>query len=133
MGRKTFWAVTVCLAAAVVAMWAVVDLSAITLAGAIVDHETRVGQFCYLDIGIRIGEWSRLEDNCYFAAGAAVGGSVTVGRDTFLGMDATVVNAIVIGSNVFVNASTLVGHDIPDDSRVVEAGKSRVVPIDTFK
>ena len=110
-----------------------VDLSVITLAGAIVDHETRVGRFCYLDIGIRIGEWSRLEDNCYFAAGAAVGGSVTVGRDTFLGMDATVVNDIAIGSHVFVNASTLVSQDIPHDSRVIEARKFRVVPIDAFK
>lgn len=110
-----------------------VDDSAVVLAGAMVDIETRIGPFCYLDIGARVGEWSQLAANCHLSAGAAVGGSVKVGTDTFLGMDVTIVNDITVGSHVFINACTLVHQDIPDNSRILEARRSRIVPIDTFE
>jgi sugar O-acyltransferase (sialic acid O-acetyltransferase NeuD family) len=109
------------------------DGSAIILAGAIVDIETRIGPFCYLDIGTRVGEWSQIAANCHLSAGAAIGGSVKVGADCFIGMDASVVNDITIGSHVFINACTLVHQSIPDNSRILEARKSRIVPIDTFE
>jgi sugar O-acyltransferase (sialic acid O-acetyltransferase NeuD family) len=110
-----------------------VDPTAIVLAGAVIDIETHIGPFCYLDAAARVGEWSRLAANCHLSAGAAVGGSVKIGADTFLGMDATIVNDITIGSHVFINASALVHQDIPDGSRLLEARKSRIVPIDTFE
>lgn len=112
---------------------ALVDESTVVLAGAMVDIETRIGPFCYLDLGARVGEWSQLAANCHLSAGAAVGGSVKVGMDTFLGMDVTIVNDITIGSHVFINACTLVHQNIPDNSRMLEARKSRIVPIDTFE
>jgi len=110
-----------------------IDDTAVVLAGAMVDIETRVGPFCYLDLGARVGEWSQLAANCHLSAGAGVGGSVKVGADTFLGMDVTIINDITIGSHVFINACTLVHQDVPDNSRLVEARKSRIVPIDTFE
>ena len=75
----------------------------------------------------------KLAANCHLSAGAAIGGSVTVGADTFLGMDATIVNDITVGSHVFINACALVHQDVPDNSRMLEARKSRIVPIDTFE
>lgn len=110
-----------------------IDPSAVVLAGAMIDIETRIGPFCYFDIGARLGEWARLAANCHLSAGAAVGGSVTVGADCFIGMDATIVNDITIGSHVFINACTLVHQNVPDNSRILEARKSRIVPIDTFE
>ncbi len=110
-----------------------VDESAIVLAGVVIDIETVIGPFCYLDAAARVGEWSKLAANCHLSAGAAVGGSVTVGADTFLGMDATIVNDVTVGSHVFINACALVHQDVPDNSRMLEARKSRIVPIDTFE
>lgn len=110
-----------------------VEASAVILAGVVIDIETHIGAFCYLDAAARVGEWSRLAANCHLSAGAAVGGSVRVGSDCFFGMDATVVNDVNIGSNAFINACTLVHQDVPDNSRMLEARKSRIVPIDTFE
>lgn len=110
-----------------------VDESVIALAGVVIDIETVIGPFCYLDAAARVGEWSKLAANCHLSAGAAVGGSVSVGADTFIGMDATIVNDITVGSHVFINACALVHQDLPDKSRMLEARKSRIVPIDTFE
>ena len=110
---------------AVVEADAVIGQGSIILGGSVIDQGVVLGDICYVDIGVTIGEDSVLGSNNFLSSASALGGSVVLGDDNFIGMNSTIVNDIEIGSNVFINAQTLVRSNIEDNSQVIEIHKVR--------
>lgn len=97
----------------------------VVLGGSVIDQGVVLGQICYIDIGVTIGEDSTFGVNNYLSASTVIGGSVSLGHSNFIGMNSTLVNDIKIGNSVFVNAQTLVHKNVDDNSRVIEMHKVR--------
>jgi UDP-3-O-[3-hydroxymyristoyl] glucosamine N-acyltransferase len=102
----------------------------IVLAGVLIDQAVHVGDCCYLDQGVKLGEECVLGANNYLAAGATLGGGVRLGRDNFLGLDVTVTDGVVLGDGNFVNAKTLVYKDLGDRQRLVEFHEQARLPLE---
>jgi sugar O-acyltransferase (sialic acid O-acetyltransferase NeuD family) len=66
--------------------------------GAIVEHDSRIGDFVHVSIN------------------SSIAGNATIGKGTLIGMGACVLNGISVGENVLVSAGAVVRRDVPDGS-----------------
>lgn len=101
----------------------------IALAGTLVDQGAQVGDFCYLDQGVKIGEDTTLVGNAYLAAGAILCGGVTVGRDTFVGAGAVITDGVIVGDGCVVNAQSLVHRDLPAFHKLIQTRDELRLPM----
>ena len=69
--------------------------------GALVHHETQVGEFCEI------------------APAAVLLGKVSVGNQVMIGANATILPGIKIGANAVIGAGAVITKDVPDGATVV--------------
>ncbi|MGV6832152.1 MAG: NeuD/PglB/VioB family sugar acetyltransferase [bacterium] len=87
----------------------------VIMAGAIVNADATIGEFCILNTNSSLGHDSVMKDFSSIAPGVAVGGNVTLGFGSALCLKAGVIQNITIGDNTVVAAGAIVVKDIGDN------------------
>ncbi len=78
-----------------------VEKGCIINTGAIVEHETKIGEFTHV------------------APGAVIAGGVSIGSYSFIGANAVIKNGVSIGNNVIIGAGCVVVSNFPDNTIIV--------------
>ncbi|NNE31853.1 MAG: acetyltransferase [Winogradskyella sp.] len=92
----------------------VVAKGTVIMAGAIVNSNAEIGEFCILNTKSSLGHDSKLDNFSSLASGATLGGNVTIGSCTAVCLGATLIQNITIGNNTVIGAGSLVLKDVGD-------------------
>jgi UDP-perosamine 4-acetyltransferase len=87
------------------------------MAGAVINAESSIEDFCIINTGAVIDHDCQIGQSAHIAPQCALAGNVTVGAKTFLGVASSVIPGIKIGDSVLVGAGSLVIRDVPAGSR----------------
>jgi len=105
--------VTVAHPSAQVARGAALGRGSILMAGAIVNADARIGEFCIVNTGASLDHDSVMGDYSSLAPGATTGGRVRIGEFSAIGLGAKVIHGCAIGEHAVVGAGALVLSDLP--------------------
>jgi acetyltransferase EpsM len=87
-------------------------------ANSVVGNNSKVGNFSIINTGAILEHDSSVGDFSHLAPCVVTGGRVKIGNGTFIGLGAVIRDGTVIGNNVTVGMSAVVTKDIPDNSVV---------------
>jgi sugar O-acyltransferase (sialic acid O-acetyltransferase NeuD family) len=85
----------------------------VTMHGAIVNAQTRVGIQCIINSRALIEHDALIGDFCHISTGALINGAAVIGRGSFIGSGAIVREGVHIGENTVVGAGAIVMSDLP--------------------
>jgi sugar O-acyltransferase (sialic acid O-acetyltransferase NeuD family) len=88
----------------------------VIMAGAVVNSDSRVGQFCILNTGASLDHDSLMEDFSSLAPRAVTGGDVRIGAYSAVSLGANIIHGRSIGKHTVIGAGAVVLQDIPDYS-----------------
>jgi sugar O-acyltransferase (sialic acid O-acetyltransferase NeuD family) len=91
-----------------------VGRGSVIMAGAVVNSDSRVGEFCILNTHASLDHDSVMQDFSSLAPKAATGGNVHIGEYSAISMGANVIHGRRIGRHSVVGAGALVLEDLPD-------------------
>jgi sugar O-acyltransferase (sialic acid O-acetyltransferase NeuD family) len=86
----------------------------VVMAGAVVNSDSRVGDFCILNTRSALDHDSEMEDYASLAPGATTGGNVRIGAYSAISLGASVIHGRTIGRHAVIGAGAVVLQDIPD-------------------
>lgn len=75
----------------------------------LIHPSTKMGQNCYLEPGVIIGENVEIGDNCFVGAHTVIGRGVKIGNNCKIAANVTITHAI-IGNNVILHTGVRVGQ-----------------------
>jgi sugar O-acyltransferase (sialic acid O-acetyltransferase NeuD family) len=85
----------------------------VVMAGAVLNADARVGEFCIVNTRASVDHDCVLEDHSSVAPGATLGGGVVLGAFSAVGIGATVRQRVTIGPHCVLGAGALVLADLP--------------------
>ena len=85
----------------------------ILCAGVIVTVNTRIGNFCHLNLKTTVGHDCVLEDFTTTACGVDLAGKSHIGKGAYLGNHATVLPSVRVGEKAVVGAGAVVNRELP--------------------
>lgn len=85
-------------------------------AGSHVGNNSKVGNFTIINTGAILEHDSFIGDFSHLAPSAVTGGRVRIGDRTTIGINATILPGITIGNNCVIGAGSVVTKDVPDNS-----------------
>jgi sugar O-acyltransferase (sialic acid O-acetyltransferase NeuD family) len=85
----------------------------VVMAGAVVNSNAIVGDFCILNTGCALDHDGQLGDYASLAPHACAGGNVQIGEFSAVCLGASVVHRVKIGPQTVVGAGATVLHDLP--------------------
>jgi sugar O-acyltransferase (sialic acid O-acetyltransferase NeuD family) len=88
----------------------------VVMAGAVINSDTRVGEFCIVNSNASLDHDCAMGDFSCLLPGATVGGDVRIGRFSVVALGARVIHGITVGEHVVVGAGATVLSDLPDRS-----------------
>jgi UDP-perosamine 4-acetyltransferase len=103
--------------AAVVSDSAKLGCGIAVMAGAVINAEARIDDFCVINTCASIDHDCWVAEGAHVAVGCSIAGSVKIGRLAFVGAGVTVIPGISIGENALIGAGACVVRDIPDGAR----------------
>lgn len=81
-----------------------------------VGPNSKVGNFSIINTGAILEHDSSLGDFSHLCPGVVTGGRVKIGSHTTIGLNATIRDGITIGNNCTIGAGAVVVKDVPDNS-----------------
>ncbi len=99
---------------------AVIGAGTVLLAGAVINSDARVGDFCIINTNSSLDHDSELGDFSALMPNSATGGNVTIGAFSCLGLGASVIHSVTIGAHTVIGAGATVISNVPD--HVVSVG-----------
>ena len=97
---------------AVVSKYVSIGRGSVILAGAIVDVDSKVGDFCIINNTANLGHDSTMENYSSLAPNTSTGGAVFIGKYTAVSIGANVLQSIHVGEHTIIGAGALVTNDI---------------------
>jgi len=101
---------------AYVSRHAVVGAGTIVLHGAIVNAGAHVGEHCILNSQSLVEHDTRVDDFCHVSTGAILNGGVTVGEGSFIGSRSVLKQGAVLGQRCIVGMGTVLRRDLADQT-----------------
>ncbi|HEX2698158.1 MAG TPA: acetyltransferase [Anaerolineales bacterium] len=86
----------------------------VIMAGAIINSESKVGDFCILNTKSSLDHDGLMEDFSSLAPGVTTGGHVHIGAFSAISLGANIIHGRTIGVHTVIGAGALVQEDIPD-------------------
>ena len=102
-------------ASAIVADDAQMGAGTLVGAGAVLEANTRVGNYAFINTGSTIAHDVVIGDGTHICPGVTVCGCTAIGAICWVGAGSTVIDQIKIGSGTFVGAGSLIIRDLPDN------------------
>jgi sugar O-acyltransferase (sialic acid O-acetyltransferase NeuD family) len=93
---------------------AMVGRGSVIMAGAAVNSDSRVGEFCIVNTHASLDHDSVMEDFSSLAPNAATGGNVHIGAYSAISMGANIIHGRRVGRHSVIGAGALVLEDLPD-------------------
>jgi sugar O-acyltransferase (sialic acid O-acetyltransferase NeuD family) len=87
----------------------------VMMAGVIVNPDSIVGDFCFLNTGAQLEHNCIMEEFAQLSAGSITGGKVRIGKYSAITLGVTIIDRINIGENTVVGSGSLVLNDLPDN------------------
>lgn len=88
----------------------------VIMAGAVVNSDSRVGEFCIINSQASLDHDSIMENYSSLAPGAITGGNVHIGEFSAVSLGANIIHGRRIGRHSVIGAGALVLEDIPEYS-----------------
>lgn len=95
-------------------------------AGAVIDSNTKIGNFCIVDNGVFVAHDSSIGDGSHLAPGVVLGSSIIIGKNTLVGIGSSICTKVKIGDNVIISVGSSVVKDIPDNC-IVEGVPGKII------
>jgi sugar O-acyltransferase (sialic acid O-acetyltransferase NeuD family) len=86
----------------------------VLMAGAVVNSESKIGDFCILNTKASLDHDCIMDDFSSLAPGVTVGGVVRIGAFSAISLGANIIHAKTIGAHTVIGAGALVLENIPD-------------------
>ena len=86
----------------------------IIMAGAVVNANAKLGEFCILNTKSSLGHDATMGSFSSLASGVTVGGNVKIGYSSAICIGATIIQNISIGENTVIGAGSLVIENVGD-------------------
>ncbi|MFI0429064.1 acetyltransferase [Mariniflexile sp. HMF6888] len=86
----------------------------VIMAGAIINSDAIVGEFCIINTNASLGHESTMQNYSSLAPGVNIGGNVNIGDFSAISIGATIIQNINIGDHALVGAGALVINDVKD-------------------
>lgn len=86
----------------------------VIMAGAIINSDAIVGEFCIINTNASLGHESTMQNYSSLAPGVNIGGNVRIGNFSAISIGATIIQNINIGDHALVGAGALVINDVKD-------------------
>jgi sugar O-acyltransferase (sialic acid O-acetyltransferase NeuD family) len=87
----------------------------VIMAGCIINPGARIGNFCFLATGAKVGLYNVMHDFSSVSANSVTGEEVEIGEFAAITLGVTVVNGLKIGDNSVTGAGSLVLEDVPNN------------------
>ncbi len=110
----TFDFVSACHPSAQLARGVTVGRGTVVMAGAIVNSDSAVGEFCIVNTRASLDHDGVMEDFSSLAPSATTGGNVRIGAYSAIGLGAAVIQGRTIGTQTVIGAGAVVLDDVPD-------------------
>ena len=91
-----------------------VGFGTVLMAGAIVNSDSKIGNFCILNTKASVDHDNIMEDFSSLAQNATTGGNVHIGAFSAVSLGANIINGQVIGIHAVIGAGAVVTNNIPD-------------------
>ena len=82
--------------------------------GAILSHNSVIGNHCIVHYHVSIGHDSHIKDNSIFLPGSRISGNVNIGNRVLLGSNSFVFQGKSIGDDCIIDAMTYVDSDMKE-------------------
>ncbi len=86
----------------------------VVMAGAVINSDSRIGDFCIVNTKASLDHDSVMQDFSSLAPNATIGGSVHIGAFSAVSLGANVIHGRSIGQHTVIGAGALVLQDVPD-------------------
>jgi sugar O-acyltransferase (sialic acid O-acetyltransferase NeuD family) len=86
----------------------------VLMAGAVINSETSVGDFCIFNTLCSVDHDGKIGNFVSLAPHSGTGGNVTIGDFSVVSLGANIIHAIQIGAHTVVGAGSTVLQDLPD-------------------
>lgn len=98
---------------AVVARGVTIGEGTVLMAGAIVNSDSRIGNFCILNTNSSLDHDCLMEDYASLAPGVTTGGNVSIGGFTAISLGCSIAHGVIIGEHTVLGAGALALENIP--------------------
>lgn len=112
--------------AAIVARGVTVGLGTAVMAGAVINSDTKIGDFCIINTNATLDHDCNMSDFSSIAPGVTTGGNVSIGEFSAVSLGANIIHAIAIGKHSVIGAGSTVLKNI-DDFIVVYGTPARII------
>ena len=93
---------------AILAVGVQIPKGTVVMAGAIINANARIGEFCIINTNSSLGHDSIMQDYSSLASGVTIGGNVNIGFCSVISLGASVIHDITIGDHTVIGAGSLV-------------------------
>jgi sugar O-acyltransferase (sialic acid O-acetyltransferase NeuD family) len=97
-----------------IARGVVVGKGSVCMAGAVVNSDCRIGDFCIVNTKASLDHDSSMEDYASIAPGVTTGGYVSIGAFSAVSLGASIADRRRVGRHTVIGAGSVVLHDLPD-------------------
>ncbi len=99
---------------AIVARGVTVGLGTAIMAGAVINSNSKIGDFCIINTNASLDHDSNMSDFSSIAPGVTTGGNVSIGEFTAVSLGVNIIHAIAIGKHSVIGTGSTVLKDIDD-------------------
>ena len=85
----------------------------VVMAGAVINSNTRTGDFCIINTRASIDHDNIIEDYASIAPGVTTGGNVKIGSFSAISLGASIIHGVTVGEQTVVGAGATVLKDLP--------------------
>ncbi len=111
--------VTIMHPTAIVGKNVLIGKGSVLMAGVVVNSDSKIGEFCFLNTQSSLGHEGRLNDFSTLCFGVITGGNLNLGKYSRVSLGSNIIENIKIGSHTLVAPGSLVITDLPSYSIAV--------------
>jgi len=94
--------------------------------GAIIETNTKIGNFCIIDNLVAIAHDNLIGDGCHLAPGVSLGSNIRISENTVVGIGASISTGISIGRNCIISVGSAVINDV-EDHAVIDGVPGKII------
>lgn len=94
--------------------------------GAVIETNTKIGDFCIIDNGVIIAHDNVIKDGCHLAPGVSLGSNINLSENCVIGIGSSISTGVSIGENSIVSVGSSVTSDVENNS-IIEGVPAKAI------